>query len=386
MTDPHLEYVGPVPRALTFDGRAAWWRKIPWPFLVIVVLPTLIAAIYFLLIASPRYISEARFLVRSTSGSAPSAFGIALQGVGITSGQTDAFAVHEYVTSMDGMLDLKRRFDLRAVLSRPGSDAFSRFPRPGESDTDEGLKKALGRFVTIGYDSTTGISTLRVEAFTPQDAQRINIALLDGGEGLVNRLNQRSISDTVEQARLSEAQAKARLLQAQADLAAFRNQEQFIDPVRSATESSQLIGGLMSAVAQLQAERSEIASQAPASPLLPAVDSRIAAFQRQIAAERAKIVGNSSSLAPRIGKYEELNLQLSLASQQVTQSAGVLLAAEQDARRQKLYLERVVQPSLPDEPLEPRRWLAILIVLVTTLLLYGVGWLLWAGVREHRQE
>ena len=386
MTEPHLEYIGPVPKALTFDERKSLWSRVPWPFLIVVVLPTLIAAVYFLLIASPRYVSEARFLVRSASGSSPSAFGMALQGVGLTSGQTDAFAVHEYVTSADSLRDLQRRFDVRAMFSRPGSDAFSRFPRPGESDSEEGLKKAMGRFVTIGYDSTTGISTLRTEGFTPQDAQRLNVALLDGGEALVNRLNSRSMSDTLAQARLAKAQAQANLSDAQADLAEFRNREEFIDPVRSAAETSQLVGGLLASVAQLQAERSQIAGEAPNSPLLPSLDGRIAALQRQITTERAKVAGNPGSLAPRIGVYEELNLQRELAAQQLTQASSVLLAADQDSRRQKLYLERVVQPSLPDQPLEPKRWLAVLIVLISTLLIHSIGWLLWAGVREHRQE
>jgi len=35
----------------------------------------------------------------------------------------------------------------------------------------------------VGYDSTTGISTLRVEAFRPGDAHDIANALLDSGEG-----------------------------------------------------------------------------------------------------------------------------------------------------------------------------------------------------------
>jgi capsular polysaccharide transport system permease protein len=49
-------------------------------------------------------------------------------------------------------------------------------------------------------------------------------------------------------------------------------------------------------------------------------------------------------------------------------------------------LERVVNPSLPDRPSQPRRLISILVVLATSLLLYGIGWLVLAGVREHRQD
>ena len=63
-------------------SRGKRWRRVPLAFLVVVALPTLVTAIYFLLIASPRYVSEARFIVRAASHEQPSTLGVALQGVG----------------------------------------------------------------------------------------------------------------------------------------------------------------------------------------------------------------------------------------------------------------------------------------------------------------
>lgn len=387
MTEPHLTYVGPLPNALADQSkkRKRWWQRMPAPFMAIVALPTLLAGVYFLVIASPRYVSEARFIVRSP-GSNPSSFGVALQGVGLNPGQTDAFAVHEYIASLDGLRYLKGRFDLAAVLGPKGADFWARYPRPGEKSSDESMRKALERFVTVGYDSTTGISTLHVQAFSPQDAQALGVALLDGGEKLVNELNTRSARDAVVQAVRAREDASTKLAAIQKQLTDFRNRERFIDPLKTAAESSQLIGGLMSSVAQLQAERSQLSAEAPQSPLLGSLDGRIAAMQRQIEAERAKVAGDNSSLAPRITAYEELNLQRELATEAVSRASAAVIAAEQETRRQQLYLERIVAPTLPDEALEPRRWLAVLAVFFTALLVYGVGWLIWAGVREHRQD
>lgn len=386
MTDAKLNYVGPIPKALTYDrAKPAWWRTIPLGFLVIVAIPTVIAMIYFLLIASPRYVSEAQFIVRQPNQQVPSSLGVALQGVGISSGQTDAFAVHEYISSRDGLGELKRRYDVAAMLSPPGADIFSRFPRPGESNSEEGLYKGFQRFLTVGYDSTTGLSTLRVEAFSARDAQAMAEALLVGGEGLVNRLNTRANADAVTRAGEARDQAQTRLAEAQQQLTAFRNREEFIDPTLTAREGSELIGSLLATVAELRAERTQVAAEAPQSPQLPTIDSRIAAYEGQIAAERAKIAGNSSSLAPRIGAYEDLQTQREFAERELASSTAALLAAEQEVRRQNLYLERVVSPSLPDRPAQPKRWLSILLVFASCMLAYGVGWLIWAGVREHRQ-
>lgn len=384
MTEPKLNYLGPLPEALTYRGKTSWWRRVPLAFLLVVVIPTFVAALYFLLIASPRYVSEARFIVRS-AGQTPSALGVALQGVGLAQGQSDAFAVHEYMTSADGLKDLKRRFDLGEMLAPAGADLFSRYPRPGEARSEEGLQKALKRFVNVGYDSSTGISTLRVEAFRAADSQALAAALLDGGEALVNRLNQRAVSDAVRDARVARDNAVRNLTQAQTSLTAFRNNQAFIDPQTLVTENAQLVGELNARVAELQAERSQITAQAPNSPQLPAIDARIAAYRQQVESERSKIAGGASTLAPQVGAYEELTFNRELATRELAAATTALLAAEQDARRQQVYLERVVAPNLPQTPLEPRRWLSLLAVFATALLLYGLGWLVWAGVREHRQ-
>ncbi len=272
------------------------------------------------------------------------------------------------------------------MLKPRGADVLSGWPRLGEDNSGKSLAAALSRFVTIGYNSSTGISTLRVQGFAAKDAQGLAEALLNGGERLVNRLNERAAADAVRDARTARDEARLQLASAQARLTTFRNQEQFIDPARSATEGGQLIGNLLATVATLRAERAQLATGAPQSPQLAPLDNRIAAYERQIEMERSKIAGSSNSLAGKLGAYEDLMLQRELADRELTQSSTALLAAEQEARRQKLYLERIVNPSLPDRSSEPRRLISVLVVLATSLLLYGIGWLVWAGMREHRQD
>lgn len=387
MTDPVPEA---VPYRLSFRQgprlpRLPRWAP-SWPFLLCVILPTLLAAFYFLLIASPRYVSEARFIVRQAGQGQPDALGLTLQGVGLSATQTDAFAVHDYMRSRDAVAELDQSLDLSRVLGPPGADVFSRWPRPWESRSREGLHKGYQRFVTVGYDATTGISILRVEAYQPEDARRLAEALLTGGEELINRLNARSVADAVTQAERSRDEARERLSESQRRLVAFRNRERFIDPSMVAAEGAGLIGELSATLAGLRAERSQLAAEAPQSPQLPSLDNRIAAYERQISAERSKLAGAATSLVPAVSAYEDLVLERELADRQLSEATAALLAAERDARRQALYLQRVVSPGLADEATLPRRWLSILIVLIGSLLLYGVGWLVWSGLREHRQQ
>jgi capsular polysaccharide transport system permease protein len=61
----------------------------------------------------------------------------------------------------------------------------------------------------------------------------------------------------------------------------------------------------------------------------------------------------------------------------------LLETARNEAQRQQLYLDRVVQPNLPDYPIEPRRIRYVLVVLVLGLLIWAITSLLTAAVREH---
>lgn len=387
MTETKINYMGPAPEALLPAPKApAFWRKLPLGFALVVLLPTTIALIYNLLIASPIYVSEAKFVVRSPGQHQPSSFGVALQGVGLSSGANDSFAVHDYITSRDGLKDVRRTQDVAAIIGRPEADFLSRYPSFGAAQTEEGLYKGFRRFVTVGYDSATGISTLRVRAFRPNDAYAINNALLIASEQLINRLNERSAADLVADATRTQNEARQALQSAQAELAAFRNRQGYIDPTLSARESSELIGGLLANIAQLKAERDQLQSEAPASPQLDSLNGRIAAYERQVAAERAKVAGSASSLAPSVGTYELLVLAQEIADRQLVQATAAVVTARDDARRQNLYLERIVSPNVPDEPALPRRWFAVLTVFASALLVYALGWLVLAGVREHRQS
>ena len=62
---------------------------------------------------------------------------------------------------------------------------------------------------------------------------------------------------------------------------------------------------------------------------------------------------------------------------------SALESARSNALRTPFYLERVVQPNLPDYAVEPRRVRSILIALLLGLLAWGVLSLLVASIKEH---
>jgi capsular polysaccharide transport system permease protein len=362
-------------------------------FATIVILPTLVTAIYYLLIAAPMYESEAQFVVRDKNeatmpaGSSGSG-GSMLQSFGLGGSQdtTAEEEVVQYLTARDVVTELQRDLHLRVLLKRPEADFLSRFPRPFEGTTFENLYHGFQRFVNVGIDNETEIATLKVVGYRPEDAQAIAEAMLRDGESLVNSMNERTLTDTVGQAERQLADAEADATKAKTNLTDFRNHNRLVDPTVTAPADVQLLTGLEAQVATLKAQRAGLAASAPQSPQLPVLDRNIAGFEAQMNAERTREAGQADSLAPKLGEYERLLIDEDIAAKALTAAEGSLEGARLDASRKQLYLERVVSPDLPDKAEQPHRFRIIFTVLIASLVAYAAISLLVAGLREHRQQ
>jgi capsular polysaccharide transport system permease protein len=359
-------------------------------FVAVVVIPTLLAAIYYFLIAAPLYVVEAKF-VASIKNSTQSAGGLnsILSTVGAAGGdlsQVTAYEVKDYMTSRGAIMDLDRRAGLQTIVSRPEGDFLYRFPRPFESANLESFNKAFSRFASVDYNLQTGITTLTVRAFRPEDAQRLAQAMMDRSEAWVAGLNARALNDQVAQAQRQVDDAEGAVARAQAALTLYRNDKRMIDPDKSATADLELLSHLEAQVDALKAQRNAVAASAPQSPQLPLLDKQIGAFQGQIDGERASQAGAANSLAPKIAQYEKLTLDSQIAAKALESALAGLESARLDARHQQVFLERVVNPSLPDKAEEPHRLKMVFLVLVSSMLAYGIIALVIAGLREHQQR
>jgi capsular polysaccharide transport system permease protein len=95
------------------------------------------------------------------------------------------------------------------------------------------------------------------------------------------------------------------------------------------------------------------------------------------------VTGEAGSFSARAPEFERLALEKTFAERQLATALAALESARSEAQRKQLYLERLVQPSLPDKAMEPRRIRAVLTVLLLGLVAWGVTTLLVASIREH---
>jgi capsular polysaccharide transport system permease protein len=374
----------PAPGARRRRFDRAWLRRnAGW--LSFVAAPTLLAILYYGLIAADIYASEARYLVRSPSRAQIGGLGGLLQGGGLAPARDDVYTVHDYLLSRDALKSLAEIEDLRAVFARPGADFMARYPNPIDRDDFESFYRYYDRRVSVTIDSTTGITTLLVKAFTPDDAQRLAGHLLMLGEQLVNKLNERSRQNTVRDAERQVAEAEANIGAAEAALLGYRNRERLLDPGKSSSAVLDSQAKLQSELNSTRARLAQLDRSTPYSPLREDLKTHAEIIARQVEEQRAKLAGSEGSLAPRISEYGQLVLKQEFAGRALTSALASLESARAEARRQQIYLDRVVEPNLPDRALYPKRFEAVLIVFITCFLAYSIGALLLAGVREHEQ-
>jgi len=366
---------------------AHWLKKRRWFFLM-VALPTVLAALYYGLIASDVYVSESRFVIKSPDQkrSQMSTLANLVQATGMSGGQEQTSEVLTYVRSRDALEALEKNIKIRDRFSTPKADFLSRFPLPFASNSFESLFKYYGKQVDARLDTETGTAVIKVEAFTPQDAYIINRQLLDLSEALVNRLNSRAQSKGIVEAQKQVELATLRAKKARIALARYRNAQALIDPGKQAGGVLEIANTMIGERAALQAQLDLMQRLTPSNPSIPALQSRINAISVQIASQDSRVVGNGNGIASKMGGYENLLVEQEFSTQSLTAANAALVQARAEAQRQQFYLERVVDPNTPDTPLLPKRFLNVLVVFASTLCLYFIAWMFMIGVLEHAPE
>ena len=104
-------------------------------FIVIVLLPTVVAAVYYGLVASPGYVSHSSYLVRSVNSHSAGGIAALLNTIGISKTADDTSAIEEYVVSRDAIQKLDNKLNLRAIYGAKGIDFWSRYPHFWETDS-----------------------------------------------------------------------------------------------------------------------------------------------------------------------------------------------------------------------------------------------------------
>eukprot|EP00913_Durusdinium_trenchii_P026877 g25212.t1 len=369
--------------AIAKAGLQQWGKWIF--FFLAVIVPTIAGGIYFALFATPQYVSEFRFSVRPNIG-AGSQTSAAVESM---LAMSNAYIVSDYVGSRDAAVALDGLVNLRELYSREGTDYFSRL---GENASVEKLVDYWNSRISTSYDITTGINTVAVSAFSPEDAHKVAEALKVLCEKLVNQISDDARRSQMEFARTELERSEARLKDVRRQETELRTNQKSIDARKEADGRLQLNIKLRGELATLQSQYDSLTTYMdPKSPRLSVIKNQIKATQDQIAqlqnqvgqaAEQSDSSGDMPN-AQAVSRYDQLQTDIEIASKLYESSLTNYEAARAQANNTQIYLATYVQPGLPEIASYPRAFFDTFLVFLSACGIWVVLTLVYFSIRDH---
>lgn len=358
-------------------------RRLFWG---IVIIPMILALVYYTLLADSRYVSQAQVAVRQTNGESSQALpGLAMMLTGTNpTSREETLYLREYIRSQD-MLDA-----LNAQLH--WSDHFAgRWRDPlywlSADATTEDQLSFYRRLVNAQFDEETGLLSVTVEALDPTFAQESLDFILKTSEGFVNELSHRMAREQVRFAEDELANAH-RDYESQRDrILDFQRRNQFLDAGEAARNRATIIAELESrlvtAHAELKALKARLTGDAPA---VRTKQTEIRALEQQLAVENKRLLSDQgqNNLNVVAAQFRKLEVDGKIAEETYKLAVVALQNARIEASKKIRSLVTVVSPNLPDEALYPRRLYNLFTLMVVLLLVYGITRFIIASIEDHR--
>lgn len=348
--------------------------------LVTIVIPTLLGIIYYGFIASDVYVVEATMTVSSANQPSPMPFEI--PGIfGSGSQANDANIVYSYIHSRDMLIALDTQVDLRAMFLRPEIDFLSRLD--ADTTTEGFLEYYRDHIAEVYLNESSGLITVSVRAFTPEDAKRIIEVIILVAENVVNRISDKARNNAMKNAQEEMAIARQRLADAQEAATRFRAENPTItyDPGELVSQIFTLENEITTATAERDSMLAFL--RRDAIEILK-LEAKINALESQLKIKRQQLnAQETTGNTDLFGKHARLTLNEKLAQEQYTMATASLETARGEAARQQRFLVAFEQPYLPEEAMEPDREMKMLTVFLSSIVLFGIIILIVAAIREH---
>lgn len=351
-------------------------------FITVVLLPFLASLYYFIFVATDQYTAEARFAVRSLADQSQ------LEGsdssvISLDAATQDAYVVTSFIQSAELLRRLGKTIDYRSVFAGPDVDFFSRFDR---DEPVESFLKYWKKQVTAFIDGPSGIITLRVRTFDPENSKKLASAIVAESEQLINELNQRAQQDMVASIRREVERTGEGYADALAALNRFQVGSGLLSPEMQAMETGKLLAGLLAQKLELETRLFVLKqSSAEKSPAYEQLARTKLSLDSQVEKLRSELTGpENASVATTLLTFSKLETDRLVAEKLYEAARSNYDAALAASLRKALYLTVFVPPSMPEESLYPKRFSTPFIIALGLLVFWATLMLLWASVEDHK--
>lgn len=360
-------------------------------FVALVIAPSILVLVYYSLFASDIYIAEGKLTVREAydpegvsstigAGSISAIAGKIGLGTGTSTSQ-DSMIIMDYLKSRSAIVDAGGRETVARLYDRPEIDWFSRLD---SSDDLESIWSYWKSHVTVYVDSLSNILTLRVRAYSPDDALTLARELMQQSESLINNISRRNREDALARARSEVDRAMAELVNVRSEILTFQKDSKSIDPQMTAKQ-------IMTLVANLTLKKIELESNLASADSVGATDrpsdkvqqTTLKVISKQISDLEGKLTGDGArSLSSQLREYELLKLKEQFVEQLYTIARSSFEEARRKLNRQQLYVAVIVPPILPDAAVYPKPLQEASVIFLALLVVWAIACLLVATIRD----
>lgn len=343
-----------------------------------------LTVIYWLVVASDRYVSEANVIIRKTDSVSAPTLDIPLLAPGMGGvNRPDQLLLRDYLLSVDMLKKLDAKLDLRSHYSNWQRDVISQMWFKDASI--EWFHRHFLSRLSVEYDDFAGILRIKVQAYDAPMAQAISAMLVAEGERYMNQLGHELAEAQVNFLTQQVSQAQLRFQQASQALLNFQNNKGLLSPQATAESINALIAKLEEQRAQLETQLASLPRSLDRDhPNIVLLKQSLAAVDRQIEQEKAKLATPSGkTLNASMEEFHRLQMEANFTQDLYKSSLAALEKGRIDATRMLEKVSVLQSPTLPEYPMEPRRIYNTIATLLVAAMLAGILKLLEGIIVDH---
>jgi capsular polysaccharide transport system permease protein len=378
-------------------NQEAMFNLLKSPLVLVVILPFLFFAFYQIIWASDRFESQTQLIVQQPNGMSTLEPSMALlSGFTGGGGGKDTELVKAFIASNDLLTYLENQLGVTEHYSDSSYDYFSRL---SGSATAEKKLTFYHNHVSSDIDVTSGVISVRAQAFTPEFAKSLTELIVKRSEWYINKIGHDLAKAQLSFVQNEHDRVEKKLQLAKTELLAFQRRHNLLDPEAEGLALQQIAYSLESQIAGKRAElRALRSSMSDSAPLVMQSKEQLLSLQDQLELERQRLtevtktdassssVGGVKSLGVNeiLTQYSAYKLDIEFAMQAYAASQISLEKSRIEAYRQLKFLVVVESPTLAEEARYPKILYNLALFLVVMLMIFGIGKIIFATAKELR--
>lgn len=366
--------------------RAAGFRRRHFGLLlslfIFVAVPLAGISFYLVAVAEDQYSSLVGFTVRQEEGGGASSLLGGLASLTGGGGASDGDILYKFILSQALIQDIEDNIGLREHYGQYWrTDPF--FALSPDASIED-MERYWSRIVRVSYDRGSGLTEMRVLAFTAEKAREIATETLRLSQNMINDLNEQARDDAMRYALTDLDEALVRLKSAREALTTFRSTNQIVDPQSDIQGRMGVMNNLQQQLAQALISLDLLTGTTnegdprlrQAERLIQVIRERIAGERNTLSSSDTQAGGTGDDYPKLIAEYEGLVVNREFAEENYRAALAALDLARANASRQSRYLATFIEPTLAQTSEYPRR----MVIFGLAALFLTLGWAIMALV------